>query len=116
MNFDEPLPPFETRYPGKVEACLSAAFQTYGGQPLYFRFTRKAAVIFYGVIKNHPFINGNKRMAVMLTLTFFYENDRWLNVPPEALYKIAWDVAYSHPKDRDVMIDALSQFFNRFKS
>lgn len=70
MDFNEPLPPFQTRYPGKLESCLMLPFQTFDGKALYKHLTRKAAVLFYSVIKNHPFANGNKRMAVMLTQVF----------------------------------------------
>ena len=114
MSYDEPIPPFATRYPGKLESCLLSPFQTFNGKPLYFRATRKAAVLFYSVIKNHPFLNGNKRMAVMLTLAFFYTNGKWLNVHPDSLYKIACDVAKSTPDKRDIMLDALTMFFNKF--
>lgn len=116
MTYDEPIPPFTTRYDGKLESCLAQPFQFAGGRPAYLRFTRKAAVLFYGVIKDHPFINGNKRMAVTLTLTFFFVNDRWLNVPPDDLYKIACDVAESSPSERDPMLNALNQFFGQFMS
>lgn len=111
MNYDEPIPPFITRYTGRLEACLSLPFQTYGGKSLYSRFPKKAAVLFYGVIKDHPFLNGNKRMAVMLTLTFCYVNHRWAQVKPDDLYMVACDVAASGPKDRDQMIERLRKFF-----
>ncbi len=74
MNYDEPMPAFETRFPGRLESCLEQPFVTYDGAELYKSLTEKAALLFYLVTKNHPFENGNKRMAVTLTLVFIYLN------------------------------------------
>jgi death-on-curing protein len=115
MSYGEPIPPFTTRYPGKLESCLAQPFQTVFGKPAYLRFTKRAAVLFYGVIKDHPFINGNKRMAVTLTLTFFFLNKRWLNIPPDVLYQIAQDVAMSKPNQRAQVIADLARLFNKSK-
>ncbi len=114
MNYDEPMPPFATRYTGKLEACLAQPFQYVGGKPAYFRLTRKTAVLFYGVIKDHPFVNGNKRMAVTLALTFLFLNNKWLEISPDKLYKIACDVASSKPQERDSIVNALSATLSQF--
>jgi prophage maintenance system killer protein len=66
MPFNEPIPPFSTRFPGKLESCLEQPFQTFDNKSLYYFFIQKAAILFYLVVKNHPFNNGNKRMAVTL--------------------------------------------------
>lgn len=114
LNFeDEPMPAFDTRDPGKLESCLEEPFQTFGGKPLHRTFHERAAVLFYLVTKNHCFANGNKRMAVTLTTVFFFINKRWLKVPAYDLYKIAYDVAESDPKNKDVMQKALIKFFKQ---
>lgn len=109
---DEPIPAFHTRSPGKLESCLAEPFQTFGGTLLHKGFARKAAVLFYLVIKNHCFSNGNKRMAVALTGVFFYINKRWLDVDAKALYNVARSVAESSPKIRDEVVDILTDFFS----
>lgn len=115
LNFKhEPMPPFNTRDPGKLESCLEEPFKTFDGKPLHFSFYKRAAVLFYLVTKNHCFTNGNKRMAVTLTIVFFYINKRWLDVPPRALYKIAKDVAESNPREREMMQKALVAFFKEY--
>lgn len=114
MNYDEPMPDFYTRYPGKLESCLTQPFQTFSGRYLYYRLTHRAAVLFYLVTKNHPFANGNKRMAVTLTLAFLFINNKWINVPPKALYDVACKVAESSPSEQDDVISALTSFFNKF--
>lgn len=112
-SIDEPIPPFETVDKGKLESCLAEPFQTFDGKFLHFTFIERAAVLFYLVTKNHCFDNGNKRMAVTLTTTFFYTNKRWLEVSSRALYEIACDVAESKPSDREAMQKALTIFFKK---
>jgi death on curing protein len=115
MDFeDEPIPPFNTRYPGILESCLLEPFQGFGGKDLHPTFERKAAVMFYLVIKNHPFENGNKRMAVVLNQILCYKNKRWLDIPPLDLYNIATDVAKSKPKEKDDILNALDKTFNKY--
>lgn len=115
MDYDEPLPDFSTRYPGKLESCLAQPFQEFAGQAFYKSLEEKAAVLFYLITKNHPFENGNKRMAVTTTLLFLYTNGYWLRVSPEELYKIALDVAESKPVEKDKILYALSGTFKEFK-
>lgn len=112
MDYDEPIPPFATRYQGRLESCLLLPFQTFDGRPLYRTLVRKAAVLFYGVIKDHPFINGNKRMAVTLTLVFFFQNNKWLDTSPRELYEMARAVATSKPENRDKVVNLLVKYFN----
>lgn len=112
MNYDEPIPPFATRYQGRLESYLLAPFQTFDGKPLHRGLTKKAAVLFYGVIKDHPFMNGNKRMAVTLTLVFLFFNKKWLETSPYELYQMAQAVAESKPENRDKVLDLLVKYFN----
>lgn len=112
-QIDEPIPPFSTRSPGKLESCLAEPFQTYGGNYLHRTFVERAAVLFYLITKNHCFSNGNKRMAVALTMVFFYNNKRWLDVTSRGLYRIACDVAESNPRERDIAQGALKLFFKK---
>ncbi len=112
MNSDsEPIPPFSTRLPGKLESSLAQPFQTFDGKFLYRTFVERAAILFYLIAKNHCFENGNKRMAVTLTALFCFVNKRWLDVSPQGLYKIACDVAESDPKDMQSMYQSLIRFF-----
>lgn len=113
-TFDEPMPDFHTRYAGRLESCLEQPFQTFNGKDLYGKkVIDKAAVLFYLVIKNHPFENGNKRMAVTLMMIFLYKNSYWLNIDAITLYKLALMVAKSPAKDKkvitEVLIDALNE-------
>jgi len=56
-----------------LESALASPFHTFGGKDLYPTITAKIARIAYGIVSNHPFVDGNKRigthlMAVLLDL------------------------------------------------
>lgn len=93
MDYCEPMGDFMTRYPNKLESCLEQPFATFGGEELYPTLLNKAVLLFYLVIKNHPFENGNKRMAVMLMLYFLFINGKFTTIPPDGLYDLALIVA-----------------------
>ena len=101
MGWDEPIPQFATRFPQVLESCLETPFQRFAKRDLYRGMVEKASMLFYLLIKNHPFQNGNKRIAVMSLLYFLFKNDRWLTISTDDLYELARDVAKSKPEDRD---------------
>jgi death-on-curing family protein len=110
MTWDEPIPDFSTRYNGILESCLATIFQTYGGKDLYRSLADKAATLFYLMIKNHPFLNGNKRIAVTTLLVFLSINGKWLKVRGESLYELAVEVAGSNPKYRESVVKEIKKF------
>ena len=63
MEWNEPIPDFETRFPLKLESCIETPFQTFDRKSLYNGLVAKAAIMFYLMVKNHPFQNGNKRFG-----------------------------------------------------
>ncbi len=71
LEFNEPIPDFSTRFPHVLESCLVVPFQKFTQKDVYKGLIAKASVLFYLLIKNHPFQNGNKRIA-MTTLLFFF--------------------------------------------
>ena len=75
MDWDEPIPAFETRFPYVLESCLAMPFQKFGKKLLYQGVSGKAAILFYLLIKNHPFQNGNKRIAITSMFIFLYLNN-----------------------------------------
>lgn len=113
MAFDEPIPDFGTRYPNVLESCIGNPFQTFSSKPLYKKLTGKAAILFYLMIKNHPFQNGNKRIAVMTLLVFLFRNRKWLRVTNKVLYKFAVGIAESDSKRKDTYIAYIESFLNK---
>jgi len=109
MSWNEPIPPFGSRFPNVLESCLKVPFQTYARKNLYRRLTGKAAILFYLMVKNHPFLNGNKRIAVMTLFFLLYKNGKWLNISDEQLYRVAVGVAKSKSKSKDNIIHWLEK-------
>jgi len=57
LSFDEPIPDFSTRFPNILESCLATPFQSFFQKSLYPTLISKASILFYLMIKNHPFQN-----------------------------------------------------------
>ena len=114
MSWNEPIPPFETRYPGRLESCLAVPFQTFDKKLLYRGLTEKAAILFYLMIKNHPFENGNKRIAVTTLICFLLKNGKWLKVlNREELYKLAVTIAESDPAYKEQYVQIINRFISK---
>lgn len=92
-KFNEPLPEFETRYAQKLEAVLSIPETEVFGKDMHPTLTEKAACYFYYIIKNHPFLNGNKRVAVIATYVFLRLNDHELTASWEDIYDFAISIS-----------------------
>ncbi len=95
LSFDEPIPDFSTRFPNALESCLAVPFQSFSGRSLYPTLIAKAAMLFYLLIKNHPFQNGNKRIAMTTLFVFLYRNGKWIKVDTQELYNFTVWVAQS---------------------
>ncbi len=114
LEWDEPIPDFGSRFPNILESCLATPFQTFGKKNLYKTFLEKAAILFYLMIKNHPFQNGNKRIAMTTLFYFLYKNKKWLKVDNKELYNFAKWVAESNPKIRKETIKAIEKFLETY--
>ena len=110
MGWDEPIPEFETRYPNVLESCIISPFQKFDKKYLYKGLIGKASILFYLLIKNHPFQNGNKRIAVTALLVFLYLNEKWLKVDKVELYNFAVWIAQSNPKFKNEVILSIEKF------
>lgn len=114
MVWNEPIPDFGTRAPHILESCLIVPFQKFGGKSAYQGLIGKASILFYLLIKNHPFQNGNKRIAVVTLLYFLYKNKRWLQLDNKELYNFAVWVAESNAKVKDAAVQAIQKFINTY--
>jgi len=114
MEWNEPIPDFGTRFPNILESCLKQPFSTFGKKNLYRGLTEKGSIMFYLLVKNHPFENGNKRIAIASLLYFLYKNGRWLKLSNENLYTFAKDVAGSNPKKKTEVQDDIKRFLNAY--
>ena len=114
MEYGEPIPPFNTRYPEKLESCLKTPFQTYDRKSLYKGIDTKASMLFYLMIKNHPFQNGNKRVAVVTLIYFLSSNGRNLKVGNEELYEFSKKIASSEAEHKDIILAEIRDFIVQF--
>lgn len=114
LAFDEPIPDFSTRYPHILESCLATPFQSFSKKSLYPGLLSKASILFYLLIKNHPFQNGNKRIAMTTLLVFLYKNKKWIKVDNQELYNFTVWVAQSPPKVKEETVKAIEKFLKTY--
>lgn len=110
LAYSEPIPSFETRYPDRLEGALGAPQRSFDGDYLCPSLPEQAAVLFYELIKQHPFLNGNKRIACVSLMTFLLLNKKWVRVDWKELYDVAKIVAASPAENRDGVLKLLSDF------
>jgi death-on-curing protein len=114
FSFDEPIPDFSTRFPNALESCLAVPFQRFSGKSLYRGLVSKTGILFYLLIKNHPFQNGNKRIAMTTLFVFLYRNGKWLDVDTQELYNFTVWVAQSPRTVKDETVKATEKFLSKY--
>jgi len=78
-----------------LDSALAAPFQSFGGQHLYPTVKQKAVRLGFGLLMNHPFIDGNKRIGAHVMLTVLALNGVELEYTQKELYEIILKVAAS---------------------
>lgn len=114
LSFDEPIPDFSTRFPHSLESCLLSPFQRFSGKFLYRALVSKAAILFYLMIKNHPFQNGNKRIAITTLMVFLHKNGKWLTVDTQKLYNFTVWVAQSPAELKEQVVSGIEKFIRTY--
>lgn len=76
-----------------LDSALNAPFQTFGGLDLYPGVVEKAARIGFGLVKNHPFVDGNKRMGTHMMLVFLKLNNVELEYEDDDLIAVILSIA-----------------------
>lgn len=109
-SLNEPIPSFSTRFPNILESCLLTPFQSFSQQQLYPGFISKASILFYLMIKNHPFQNGNKRIALTTLLVFLHMNEKWIKVDLQELFNFTTWVASSPAQVKEEVVKAIEKF------
>lgn len=110
LTLNEPIPDFSTRYPNILESCIATPFQKFSKKDLYPGLLSKASILFYLMIKNHPFQNGNKRIAMTILFVFLYRNKKWIKVNTQELYNFTVWIAQSPPKVKEEAVKAIEKF------
>lgn len=114
FSFNQPIPDFSTRSPGVLESCLETPLQQFDNNDLYITFEDKLSILFYLLIKNHPFTNGNKRMAITAVLVTLFLNGYWLKTTPSNFYDIAVAVASSDRINKTKDLNMIRNFITNY--
>lgn len=113
LSYNEPIPAFTSRYPGILESCIESPLQTFGTVDLYPTLTEKLTALFYFLIKNHPFQNGNKRIALATLLAVLYLNKKWIKANMQSIYELAVETAASDRMDKDIVFKRINDFISQ---
>ena len=100
-----------------LEAILGAIYQTFDGNDIYLSTVEKTANFLYMVVKNHVFIDGNKRIAATLFIYFLeYYNllykDGQKIIDNNTLTALTLLIAESNPKEKTILIDLIMNFLS----
>lgn len=80
---------------GLLESALSTPFATFDGKYLYASLQAKAAQLGFGLVRNHPFLDGNKRIGAHTMLVFLALNGIELEYTQQELVDIILKIAAS---------------------
>lgn len=94
-----------------IEGIVGNIMQSFAGNDVYPTIEEKAANLLYFIIKNHPFVDGNKRSGAYAFIWFLRKanilNENKIN--PETLTTLTLFIAESNPKNKDKMIRLVLQ-------
>jgi death-on-curing family protein len=100
------------------KGVLGSIYQTFDGKELYPGLEEKAAHLLYLIIKDHPFVDGNKRIASLL-FVYFLDRNKYLHrksgerkINDNALTALALLIAQSDPKDKDILIKIITNLLS----
>ena len=93
-----------------LESALNAPFQTFSNIDLYPSIIEKSARLCYGLVSNHPFIDGNKRIGIFAMLVFLKLNEININFTDEEIINIALktaDKSYNYDDILNILKDKI---------
>jgi prophage maintenance system killer protein len=102
-----------------LDSAIGAVYQTFDGRDLYPSLEEKAAHLLYFVVKNHAFVDGNKRIAASLFLWFLdangilYRRDGSKRLADNALVALTLLIAESQPAEKDTICAVVVNLINR---
>ena len=98
-----------------LEAIIGNIYQSFGGQDIYKSIEEKGANFLYLIVKNHVFVDGNKRIAATLFIYFLnfygilYKNGRQ-TIDNNTLAALTLLIAESNLKEKEIIIDLVMNF------
>jgi death-on-curing protein len=88
---------------GLLESVLAAPFQSFSGTDIYPSLQQKAARLGYGLVKNHAFIDGNKRIGAHVMLVFLALNKIELSYTQDELSDTFFKIASGELSQQDLL-------------
>jgi len=97
-----------------LEGIWGNIFQTAFGDEVYKNIEEKSAHLLYFIIKNHPFVDGNKRTGSFAFIWFLKKSGINIEkkISPEALTTLALLIAESNPTEKDKMVGLILLILN----
>lgn len=86
-----------------LDSAVNTPFQSFGGEDLYPTLLEKAARLGYGLIKNHPFVDGNKRIGTHAMLVFLAVNRVFLKYEDADLIETILNVASGTMNEKQLL-------------
>lgn len=117
LKFNEKSNLFAVERDRGLEAIIGNIYQSFDGQYIYKSVEEKAANFLYLIVKNHVFVDGNKRIAATLFICFleFYNilyKDNKQVIDNNTLAALTLLIAESNPKEKDILVDLVTNFLN----
>jgi death-on-curing protein len=81
------------RDPGLLDSAIAMPSQSFGGQYVHPDLAAMAAAYLYHLVRNHPFVDGNKRIGAIAADVFLLVNGSELTLTPDELVDTVLDVA-----------------------
>ena len=118
LKFNEQSDIFALERDKGLESIINNMYQTWNGEDIYQTIEEKAANFLYMVVKNHVFIDGNKRIAATLFIYFlqFYNILYQNNIPiidNNTLASLTILIAESNPKEKEVMVNLIMNIISK---
>lgn len=115
LKFNEKSKLFALERDSGLKAIIGNIYQTFNGNDVYESIEEKASNFLYMLVKNHIFIDGNKRIAATLFiyfLTFYnmlYKNNKQI-IDNKTLAALTLLIAESNPREKEVLINLIMHF------
>lgn len=115
LKFNETSDIFAVERNNGLKGIIGNVYQTFDNKDVYLTIEEKGANFFYMIVKDHVFIDGNKRIAATLFIYFLeyynilYKNDN-LVIDNNTLTALTILIAESNPKEKSIMIDLIMNF------
>lgn len=117
LRFNEESDLFAIERNNGLASIINNIYQTFDGKEVYQSVEEKAVNFLYLIVKDHIFIDGNKRIAATLFIYFLnfyqilYKGDKQL-IDNNTLTALTLLIAQSNPKEKDILVDLVMNFLN----